>query len=130
MNLPGYSSVMSSVLMMTFLLTSCSALDVLLPTVTPSAPTGTPPPSATIVWFPPSATPSPQTLATQSPTPEMHPGLGPTILTEDFSNSGNWDTAADANGSVAIDRNRLTLAAQPGVYLVSFHHGLVIDDQA
>lgn len=117
-----------SLLTMTFLLTSCAGLDALLPTLTPPVPTETPPASPTIVWFPPSPIPSPQAIATQPATPEMHPGLGETILTDKFSDPGNWDTAVSDLGSAAIDRNRLTLAAQPGVYLVSFRHGLSLDD--
>jgi hypothetical protein len=109
-------------------LTSCSALDALLPTLTPVPPTETPSPSPTIVWFPPSATPSPGALSTLAATPEMHPGIGPTILTDDFSDEHLWDTAVSDLGSVAIDRNRLTLAAQPGVYLLSFRQGAAFGD--
>lgn len=52
----------------------------------------------------------------------MSPGIGSIILSDDFSNDTTWDTAVSDLGSAAISRNRLTLAAQPGVYLVSMNH--------
>jgi hypothetical protein len=100
-------------------------LDTLLPTITPAIPTETPLPSPTIDWFPASATPSPRPIATQPATPQMNPGIGAAVLRDDFSRQALWDTAVSDLGSAAIDRNRLTLAAQPGVYLVSFRSGAV-----
>jgi hypothetical protein len=109
-------------------LAACSALDALLPTLTPPAPTETPFASPTIIWFPPTVTPSPGPVHTQPATPEMHPGLGPTILLDDFADPDDWETQVTALGGIAVDRHRLTLAAQPGAYLLSFRVGSVFGD--
>jgi hypothetical protein len=119
---------LAGVVLLAAALSSCSAIDALLPTLTPAVPTETPFPSPTIVWFPPSVTPSPGSLATQAATPEMHPGIGPSVLIDDFARQALWDTSVDVQGSRAVDRNRLTLAAQPGVYLLSFRQGAAFAD--
>ena len=99
-------------------LVACLPLDSTLPTATP-LPSDTPPLSPTIVWFPPSATPTLLTVPTYTGTPEMKPGVGSETLTDNFSNKKLWDTAVSDQGSAAISRNRLSLAIQPGVYLAS-----------
>jgi hypothetical protein len=78
-----------------------------------------PPPTPTIVWFPPSATPTLLTFSTYTATPEMKPGVGSVTLTDNFSDKRLWDTAVSNQASAAISRNRLSLAIQPGVYLAS-----------
>ncbi|MBL8062350.1 MAG: hypothetical protein JNK32_04980, partial [Anaerolineales bacterium] len=95
---------------MTIILTSCSAMDDWLATNTPFPATETPPPTSTVVWFPPSATPTPQFLSTKAPTPEMRPGLGLEFLSDDFSEETLWDTATSNEASAEIQNNRLTLA--------------------
>ncbi len=101
------------------LLTACAGLQqqdlsVALPELSQ-----TPEPSPTIVWFPPSVTPTPQFFSTQIPTPEQKPGIGDVILTDDFSQPDEWNTATSNDGSAAISRNRLTLAVQSGIYMIS-----------
>ena len=109
------------------LLGACLTPEAIPPTETP-LPSETPPPSPTIVWFPPSATPTPKTVATRTPTPEMSPGIGSVILSDDFSDASVWDTASSDSATAAIARNRLTLAAEPGVYLVSMNRGTLLGD--
>ena len=58
----------------------------------------------------------------------MSPGIGSIILSDDFSNDSVWDTAVSDQGSAAISRNRLTLAAEPGVYLVSMNREVILGD--
>jgi len=58
----------------------------------------------------------------------MRPGLDSVILTDNFSDSSLWDIAASDEASAAVENNRLTLAAQSGVYMPSFRHGDVLDD--
>ncbi|HET9588539.1 MAG TPA: hypothetical protein VFO91_07100 [Anaerolineales bacterium] len=112
-------------LALTFLLVACLPLEAAPPTGTPrSTPTETPPQTPTIVWFPPSATPTRLTFPTYTATPEMSPGIGAVTLSDDFSDDSAWDTAASNQGSAAIGRNRLTLAVQPGVYLESVRRDL------
>lgn len=114
----------------TFLITSCAFLDSMNATPVPIFLTETPLPTSTIVWFPPSATPSPQAFSTYPPTPEMRPGLGVTFLTDDFSDKSLWDVsrAASDQASAAIENNRLTLAAQSNVYMLSLRHDLLLGD--
>lgn len=113
---------------LTLLLSSCSSLNDWLAVSTPIPSTETPPPTSTRVWFPPSATPTPQLLSTKAPTPEMRPGLGTDLLTDDFSNPLNWEIATSDEASADINDNRLTLAAQSRVYMTSLRHGTLLDD--
>jgi hypothetical protein len=110
------------------LLAACSALDASAATFESSSATEAPPPSPTIVWFPPSVTPSPQIFITQTATPEMRPGLANILLTDDFSSPANWDTAVSDEGSASVERNQLTLAVKSGVYVISLRHDLVVND--
>lgn len=95
---------------------------------TPIPLTETPPPTSTRVWFPPSAAPTPQLLSTKEPTPEMRPGLGAKILTEDFSNPLDWELASSNEGSSSISARRLTLAAQSRVYMTSLRRDTLLDN--
>jgi hypothetical protein len=117
----------AALLAMTFTLSACLSLNSNLPIEMP-LPTDTVPPTATIVWFPPSATPTLLTFPTYTATPEMSPGIGKVTLSDDFSDDSVWDTAVSDQGSAAISRNRLTLAVQPGVYLASVRHDVTLSD--
>jgi len=110
------------------LLTACSGMGLDAVTATPRPPTPTPLQTPTTVWFPATATPTPQPVRTQPPTPEMLTGLDGIIATDDFSRSSSWDTASSDQGSASISRERLTLAAQPGVYLISLQRNIVAGD--
>jgi hypothetical protein len=104
-------------------------LDVLNVTPTPILATETPQPTATISWFPASATPTLGALSTpKPPTPEMRPGIGTTILTDDFSDPSLWDTATSDKASADIDGNRLNLSVQSKVYIISLRHELSAGD--
>jgi hypothetical protein len=109
------------------LLVSCATSNQTLPTAVPS-PTETPNPTQAFVWFPPTATATLQTIPTYTPAAEMKPGIGTILLTDNFSDESLWDVAASDQGSAAISRNRLTLAAQPGIYLASLRRDVVLDD--
>lgn len=115
-------------LAMTILISSCAQLDAMLATPTPLTATETPLPTPTIIWFPPSATPTLTTLSTKAPTPEMRPGLGEEIITDDFSRASRWDIAASNEASAAIKNNRLTLSVQSDVYMLSLRNDLVLTD--
>jgi hypothetical protein len=109
------------------LLTSCLPAEPIPPTETP-LPSDTPLPSPTIVWFPPSATPTLKAFPTYTPTPEMSPGIGPVFFKDDFTSDSAWDTAASGQGSTAISRNRLSMAAESGIYLVSMNREVTLGD--
>jgi hypothetical protein len=118
----------TALLAMTMIFTSCSVLDALNATSIPILATETPLPTSTIVWFPASATPTLGFFSTKPPTPEMRPGLGTTILTDDFSDPSLWDTATSDQGSAEIDNNRLNLSVQSRVYMVSLRQELTASD--
>src|SRR5512144_900652 len=98
------------------LLVACQPLAATLPTATP-VPTDAATPTPTIVWFPPSATPTLLAIPTYTATPEMSPGIGTLTLSDDFSEESVWDTATSNNGSATIGRHTLSLAVEPGYYL-------------
>ncbi|MDD2922754.1 MAG: hypothetical protein PHQ36_10770 [Anaerolineales bacterium] len=113
---------------MTLTMSSCAALDSILATPTPIAPTETPRPTPTIIWFPPSVTPTPEILSTRAPTPEMRPNVGETIFRDDFSRASLWDIAASDQASAALNQNRLNLAAQSGIYIFRLRNETILDD--
>jgi hypothetical protein len=105
---------------LTLILMACLPLVSTLPTATPlPTVTQTAPQTPTIVWFPPSATPTSLAFPTYTPMPEMSPGIGSVTLSDDFPDDSAWDTGISNRGSAAISRNRLTLAAEPAAYLES-----------
>jgi len=108
------------------LLGACLSVDSAAPTATSQPATA--PPTQTIVWFPPSATPTRLAIPTQTGTPEMSPGIGRITLRDDFSDQDVWDTAASEDASAAISRNRLSLAVQPGYYMASMRRGVTLSD--
>lgn len=108
-------------------ITACLPLNATLPTAAPT-PTETPLQTPTIVWFPPTATPTLLIFPTYTSTPVMNPGIGAVTLTDNFSDPSDWDTASSSDGTAAVSRNRLSLAVQPGMYILSQRHDLVVGD--
>jgi hypothetical protein len=111
-----------------FVLAACSTLEnpqiqvVTPPSETPLAST------PTIIWFPLSATPSPQVVPTKRPTPEQKPGVGDVILTDNFSSASVWNTAASDQASVDVSNNQLTIAVQPGFSAASLRQDITFTD--
>jgi hypothetical protein len=96
------------------------------------APSAGPAPVSTatpIVWFPITATSSPQPRPTAQPTADKKPGVGQSVLSDDFSSPKLWNTAIGAEASVAVTKEGLTIAAQPGIAPVaSFRQGVLFSD--
>lgn len=69
-------------------------------------------PTATIVWFPPTATftPMPTASAVVTPTLEVEVARGELLFSDDFSEPELWSLGRNSAGSAAISKNRLTLA--------------------
>jgi len=109
------------------LLTACLPLGPIPPTETP-IPTETTFPTPTIIWFPPSATPTLLAFPTYTGTPEMNPGIGAKIFTDDFSDELFWDTAVSDQASAAISGNRLSLVVQPNLSIASLRRGVTLSD--
>ena len=108
-------------------LAACLPVDLVQATETP-LPTATVTPTETIVWFPASATATQLMVPTYTGTPDMNPGVGRITLEDDFSDEEVWDVAVSDNGSASINRNRLTLAVQPGYYLASMRREYPLSD--
>lgn len=108
------------------LLVGCLPLEATLPTALPATDTAIPTP--TVVWFPPSATPTLLAIPTYTGTPEMSPGIGRQILSDDFSEKSVWDTAVSNNGSVTMSNNQLALAVQPGYYISSMRREMPLSN--
>ena len=121
-----YTARAALLLPIMMLFSACNVLDFIA--ATPLPPTGTPPPSPTYDWFPASATSTNPPLVTQTATPEMRPGLGTTLLLDDFSNPGLWSLAVSDQASADIEGNKLTLGVQPGSYMISLREDKVFDD--
>ncbi len=117
-----------SLLLITGLISSCSALDSYLATPPPSLPTETALPTPTFAWFAASATPTLQFFSTQIPTPEMRPGLGDIVVTDTFTQRSFWDTATSDQASAEIEDNRLNLSVKSGIYMISLRQELVVND--
>jgi hypothetical protein len=97
---------------MLLLLAACSPLPVV--TDTPLTPTGTftptHTPTATIVWFPPTVTPTQRPTVVVTPTPEMRPGIGSTLLEDGFTDTKAWPQAITDSGNIAVSGGELTLS--------------------
>ncbi len=92
------------------LFTGCIAVPsaTLLPTDTPEPPAVTVTP--TIVWFPPTTTPTAFPTAAITPTPDMRPKLGDILFKDDFSDGKAWQLSQTESGSIALGKNELTIA--------------------
>jgi hypothetical protein len=49
----------------------------------------------------------------------MRPGLGEIFLEDDFSDPASWNVAASNQASASVENNRLTIAVQSGVFMLS-----------
>lgn len=112
---------------MTLLLGACLPLNSLAATQPPQA-TDTPLPTSTIVWFPPSATSTPEALPTSTATPNLSPGIGASILKDDFTDDKVWDTVNSDQASAIIRNQHLILALQPGVSIASLRRDVIFKD--
>ncbi len=92
-----------------------------LATITPTTrPTETLTPTATIVWFPPTATYTPFPTRGITPTPDLSPVYGELIFSDDFSDSSLWQVSKTSSGTIAVGANRLNIAInQPRLLLSS-----------
>lgn len=98
------------------------------PTETP-VPSASPTTTATTVWFPPTATPTPFPTLPVTPTPDLRPSLGEVLFSDDFSEGGPWALARTSAGSVALGKNELTIAiAEPKAYLSSLRAEPLLKD--
>jgi hypothetical protein len=84
----------------------------------------------TVVWFPPTDTPS--FIPTKSPasTEDLHPGVGSLSFSDSFVQSELWNTSGSEQASATVTRNRLVLSISgPGpLSIISLRSQPVLDD--
>jgi hypothetical protein len=92
------------------LLAACMgpAAAVATPTSAPIQATASP--TVTIQWFPPTKTPRQFPTLALAATPEYHPGIGPLIFSDSFSEAGPWSTSTSDQVNALVTRNRLLLS--------------------
>ena len=94
-----------------------------------ATPTQTSTPTATIVWFPPTSTPTLFPTPVITPTQDYRPNLGETLLVDDFSSPDSWLLGKTSSGSAALGKNELTIAiSEPGAYEYSVRQTPVLGD--
>ena len=86
-------------------------------------------PTPTVVWFPPTATPTRWPTPTHIPTPEHIQNQGEIIFTDDFSDSDLWTLGTSVSGNISLGVNELTIAiAEPGAYQYSIREDPKLGD--
>jgi hypothetical protein len=95
------------------ILAACSGA-VVTPTLPPTAQASTTP-TATILWFPPTDTPTGLPLQPATPTADERPGLGDLLFSDSFDDPAFWNTASSADASAMLTNSRLVLSiTEPG----------------
>ena len=95
------------------MLVACSG-PVLTPTLPPTAPASATP-TATIIWFPPTDTPTALPVQPATPTADYRPGVGDLLFSDSFDDPSFWNTASSADASAMLTNSRLVLSiTKPG----------------
>jgi hypothetical protein len=95
------------------MLAACSG-PVFTPTLTPTAPSSATP-TATIIWFPPTDTPTALPVQPATPTADYRPGVGDLLFSDSFDDPAFWNTASSADASAMLTNSRLVLSiTKPG----------------
>jgi hypothetical protein len=112
------------------LLAACQPIETAMPIFeSTSTPTQTFTPTATIEWFPATATPTLIPTSPIIPTPDYRPNLGEVILSDDFSEPGLWTLEHTPSGNVSLGLNELTIAiAEPKAYAYSIRQEPILGD--
>jgi hypothetical protein len=77
---------------------------------TPAPPTPVPSETPTIVWFPPTNTPTLLPTPTVGPTVEPLPGVGALLFSDNFSQASAWNTASSNAASAVVADGHLILS--------------------
>lgn len=86
----------------------------------PTVPPPTETPTPTIVWFPPTATFTPNPTPVISTTQTLVPNVGRLIFRDDFSEPESWSLGRTQAGSAALGKEKLTLhVSEPEGYVFS-----------
>lgn len=123
---------MKTFLCICLLIVFCSACtppptSIILPSDTLVQPSATVTP--TIVWFPPTSTPTAFPTPIITPTDDMRPKLGKILFEDDFTDPNAWTTSQSDAGSVALGKSELTVAiGETNVYLYSIREEPIFTD--
>ena len=114
------------------LLTGCSPANNLVeenPFRFTKTPTQTVTSTKTVLWFPPTNTPTPFFTRTMIPTANRKPGVGELFLVDIFSSQGSWSITQKEYGSTAIANQELSIVlSESGKSLASIRSEPVLDD--
>ncbi|MCS6907903.1 MAG: hypothetical protein RML93_08480 [Anaerolineales bacterium] len=108
-----------------------ACLSPLTPTPIFSLPTPSPTltATATIVWFPSTATPTPLPTQVLTPTVDLRPQIGSLLFADQFEDRSAWSLIETQGGRIAFGKNELTIAiAQPKVYLYTLRKSPQLSD--
>ncbi len=95
----------------------------------PPPPSPTPLPTATVIWFPPTATPTLPPTPALTPTIDLRPQVGKLLFEDRFENGENWLLAQNDTSSIALGKNEITLAiAQPRTYLYTLRKDVTLSN--
>lgn len=74
----------------------------------------------TVIWFPPTATPTVVPTPITTPTQDMRPSIGRILFEDDFADPKAWTLNQSESGSVALGKSELTIAiGETNAYLFS-----------
>ncbi len=109
--------------MVTLSLSACRPAATPLPPEPTASPTAVLTATPTIIWFPPTSTPTVFPTPVITPTLDVTPAAGSIIFRDDFSDPENWSLIQTASTSIALGKNNLALALnQPGAYLYTLRN--------
>ena len=92
-------------------------------------PTQTVTATKTVLWFPPTHTPTPFSTRTMIPTANRKPGVGDLFFNDDFSSQNSWILTQKEYGGAAIANQELSIVlSQSGKSLSSIRTEPVLDD--
>ncbi|MBC8496073.1 MAG: hypothetical protein H8D37_00290, partial [Chloroflexi bacterium] len=92
-----------------FLISGCFPTSTLTPFVS-ATPTATETPTPTMVWFPATETPTSAPTVIPSPTPELRPGVGTVLFSDNFELPTDWTLIETETGSISVANNEITAA--------------------
>lgn len=117
MNFPRTRSWTLLMPLVALVLGACSGL---FPVPTATAPLPPASKTSTIVWFPPTNTPTTfPSPSSQPPTAEPLPGVGSLLFSDDFGDATLWNVSTSASASAQVENDRLTLSLASGFLTIA-----------
>ncbi|MCS7010625.1 MAG: hypothetical protein NZL98_04600 [Anaerolineales bacterium] len=84
------------------------------PVLTPTSPPPLPSETPTILWFPPTNTPTPRPTVTLAPTEEVVPGIGSLLFEDAFDADSPWDLTPPGKAAAQVQNGSLVLSLASG----------------